>query len=241
MPNPMQVVTISVTETSIILASSLAVANSAIFIVLFEATFCDVSSAALSLCACLLSLLFFTEDFLPLCNFANVSRTLFCASSGEISIVSFLTVFGFLNFLGSTFSLTILTLFFFSIFSGFLNLVKSIFWPVVVTPLSFPAVALINSESSFFVCWLFSFEVTSNFPTIFGVFFTSSFFISCLVFSSASSLAFSSASSLAFSSASCCIIISSAFANSLSFANNSADNFAFFSESNSPSKSIYIS
>ena len=233
MPNPMQVVTISVTETSIILASSLAVANSAIFIVLFEATFCDVSSAALSLCACLLSLLFFTEDFLPLCNFANVSRTLFCASSGEISIVSFLTVFGFLNFLGSTFSLTILTLFFFSIFSGFLNLVKSIFWPVVVTPLSFPAVALINSESSFFVCWLFSFEVTSNFPTIFGVFFTSSFLISCLVFSSASSLAFSSAS--------CCLIISSAFANSFSLANNSADNFAFFSESNSPNKSMYIS
>ena len=47
-PKPIQVVTISLTETFIILASSLAVANSAILIVCVAATFCDVSSAAIS-------------------------------------------------------------------------------------------------------------------------------------------------------------------------------------------------
>ena len=240
-PSPIQVVTISFTETFIILASSLAVANSAILIVWMEAAFCEVSSAAISLWACLLSLLFFTDDVFPTpCNLARVSLTLFCASSAEISKVVFLGLVSFLNFFGSTFSFTILILFFFSSFCGFLNWFKSIFSPVVVTPLSLSAIAFINSESLFWLILVFTstfFTSKSTLPIIFGVFSDFSSLLSLSVFFSASNLIFSD-SILAFSSISCCLIISSALANSFSLANNSADNFAFFSESNSPNKSI---
>ena len=151
----------SVTLTSINDANSLGVANSATLIFFCDWTWSCISWSWIALWASLFSFLFFTEDFFPEpWSLASVSLTLFWASSGEISTVLVGDFLNLLKLLGSIFFFIIRLRFFLassvleSFFTvGLSNFDKSIFWPVVVRPLSLVDFALISS--SFFSSSLF--------------------------------------------------------------------------------------